>query len=280
MPLVSALKQLYHDSRRKAEKIVRRWRYPISHSDIVSALQTTIGEPCDILMVHSSLSRCGYIVDGPAAVISALGEFCNTLCMPTHTYCYSQDDGAEAYDPRRTMSKVGSITNYFWNQEGVERSVHPTHSLAARGPHAQQLCTNHHVCDTACGLGTPYMRLIEADASVLMFGATMNTYTLFHCSEDVVGCEYLYEAHSYKLKALGHDGTPHELQMRRQDMAVPRRFTEMREELLGAGLLKAVTFGANELLYIPSSAAVHEYTVERLQANEYHLVKAAENTSV
>ena len=36
---------------------------------------------------------------------------------------------------------------------------------------------NH--ADTPCGVGTPYEKLVTQEFSVLMFGVTLNTYTLF-----------------------------------------------------------------------------------------------------
>ena len=159
----------------------------ISSAQLEQALTTAIQVPSskrsdagpEVLFVHSSLSRCGYLEPGAEGLIDALRGHCDTLCLPTHTYCYTQDGNTPTYDPTSTLSLIGSVTNTFWKMPDVLRSIHPTHSLAATGPKAEFLCKDHVDCETACGPDTPYARMVELDASVLMFGATMNTYTLF-----------------------------------------------------------------------------------------------------
>src|SRR5262249_43045932 len=149
-----------------------------------------------LVMVHSSLSACGYVQGGALTVIEALRTWCrgSTIVMPTHTYCYPGTDGAvSTFDPKSTPSVVGVITDAFWRQPKVVRSVHPTHSLAAEGPLAGKLVAGHELCDTPCGLGTPYHRLVEWDAGVLMFGVTFDCYTLFHTAEDAGAVPYLYK---------------------------------------------------------------------------------------
>ena len=95
-------------------------------------------------MVHSSLSACGQIRGGSATVVEVLQTWLGEgdLTMPTHTYCYPDKNGeAPVFDPATTPSVVGAITDYFWKQPEVMRSLHPTHSLACQGPGADHLCS-------------------------------------------------------------------------------------------------------------------------------------------
>src|SRR5712692_7680181 len=178
-------------------------RYPLSMVSMHAVL-TGLGRPTNsIVMVHSSLSACGYVRGGPTAVIEALRTGCaeSTLVMPTHTYWYPGSDGSvKAFDPTSTPSVVGAIGDAFWRRPGVARSLHPTHSLAAEGPMASMLVEGHEHCTTPCGAGTPYERLVRWDASILMFGVTLNCYTLFHSAEDAARVPYLYEAKPDLLK--------------------------------------------------------------------------------
>ena len=41
------------------------------------------------------------------------------------------------------------------------RSIHATHSLAALGSYAKELCSDHYRQDTPCGAATPYARLLQ-----------------------------------------------------------------------------------------------------------------------
>ena len=97
--------------------------------------------------MHSSLSHCGQLVNGPATVIGALDKWLSDgvgLALPTHTWSYPDAAGvAPLYDFEETPSVVGAITNYFWKQPGVERSLHPSHSIAYRGPNAVTFVADH-----------------------------------------------------------------------------------------------------------------------------------------
>lgn len=229
----------------------------------------------NILTVHGSLSACGYIKGGPRTVVEALREWISdqALVMPTHTFCYPDKNGiTPIYDGRSTPSVVGAITDYFWRQPAVIRSSHPTHSLAASGPGSEELCQKHELCETPCGAGTPYERLVEQDCSVLMFGATMNTYTLFHTAEDKAQVPYLYEREPYNLRFRDQDGTVRSIVMRRQDMHVTRRFGEMDTWLEEQGLLKRRRLGWGELLFIPHAGDLHERVVKELRQDPLFLV--------
>jgi len=272
------------NTKRRIRRIQGRLLHSISQSKLDSVLGNTLrnndGNSPDVLFVHSSLSRCGYLKPGATGLLQSLQQNCETLCLPTHTYCYAVDGQIQTYDPKTTPSKIGHTTNQFWKMPGVLRSLHPTHSLAALGPAAEEICRDHMACETACGSDTPYQRLIQLDAAVLMFGATMNTYTLFHCAEDEANCSYLYEPEPYEFQVKDYDGTVHRTRLYRQDMSTLRRFVSMRDELRQEGLLRVIPFGMNELLFIPSSKRVHEYTVGKLRENELHLVDHSARASL
>ncbi len=182
--------------------------FPISPLELQLAFDRLMPSHVPTLFVHSSLSSSGIISGGPATVVAGLKSKCATLVVPTHTYCYpkSQQDIGPTYDRTRTPSVVGAISNWFWQQPEAVRSLHPTHSVAAIGPDASCICNGHETTDTPCGAGTPYEKLIERESSVLMFGCTMNTYTLFHTSEHFAQCPYLYYPTQVNLQYLNDLG--------------------------------------------------------------------------
>lgn len=247
--------------------------------DIARALSGFDFDPPRTLMVHSSLSSLGYVVGGASAVIRALRDWnpSGTLTMPAHSYCYPNENGyAPVFDPRSTSSRVGAITDTFWRQPGVQRSLHPTHSLACQGPQADRLISDHALCDTPCGSGTPYERLAHEDAAVLMFGTTLDSYTLFHTAEDAAQVPYLYLKEPVKLRFLNStDDHPKVLNMKRQDMDVTRRFRDMAPWLEERGLLFKARCGSGELLFIPHAAAAHEQLDQALRSDPWMLVEAS-----
>jgi aminoglycoside 3-N-acetyltransferase len=155
------------------------------------------------VMVHSSLSRLGYVSGGPHAVVLALLDVLGptgTLVMPTHSADLSDPAGwsrppvpeawwdrlrAEmpAYDPLLTPTRaMGAIVECFRHVPGVQRSTHPTVSAAAIGPNAAAVVGNHELAD-GLGEGSPQARLYDLDASVLLLGVTHANNTSLHLAE-------------------------------------------------------------------------------------------------
>ena len=283
-------KTITKSGRRVAGGIARRLRrarqklVTLDELKILEALKSCAPVQDRVLLVHSSLSSCGYITEGPGTVIAALRAWLADgvgLTLPTHTWSYPKaSDVAPVYDYQVTPSLVGAITNYYREQPGVLRSLHPSHSLACSGPDAQQFIAGHETCETPCGKGTPYMRLVEQDGSVLMFGASLDSYTLFHTAEDAAQVPYLYLSKQLMLRSKMPSGEVKEIPTWRQDMGVTRRFGEMDVWLEEQKLLMRRKLGMGELLYIPHAAALHERIVKELQSDPLLLVAESARSAV
>jgi aminoglycoside 3-N-acetyltransferase len=266
------LKRTARKLRRRVQRFADRIRRPIDAAQIDAALDAAMNSRPDVLMVHSSLSACGFVPGGADTVIAVLATRTPTLVMPTHTYCYPPAGGGDppVYDATKTPSSVGKITDVFWRQAGVLRSIHPTHSLAVSGARAAEIVAGHQHCHTPCGPGTPYERLIEMDAAALFFGATMFSYTFFHTTEHAANCPYAYDPEPCELLYVDANGKVAKMRSRRQSQ-VARRFRQMDRPLEEAGLLKRGRLGRGELLYIRSTAAVHQFLLDRMAKDPYYL---------
>jgi aminoglycoside 3-N-acetyltransferase len=252
---------------RKAHRVLHRLRTPIGPDEMRSTLNQLIEGGSEILFVHASLSSCGRFTGGPGDVLSGLSEFCDTLGFPTHTYCYplSSDEVGPLFNPLTTPSKTGRLTEIFRMQSGTLRSIHATHSLAAAGARAEEICSNHHRHDTPCGAETPYSRLVQRRAAVLLFGVTFHCYTLFHTAEDASGSEFAYEhGRLDRLRVVDERGEQHDCWSKRQSR-VARRFEDAGRLLKSVGLVRRVTLGRADLLYVPDCSRVHDFLVERLR---------------
>jgi aminoglycoside 3-N-acetyltransferase len=252
---------------RKTMRVLHRLCTPIGPDEMRSTLSRLVGDGSEILFVHASLSSCGRFTGGPGDVLRGLSEFCGTLVFPTHTYCYpsSADESGPLFNPATTPSRNGLLTEIFRTQTGSIRSVHATHSLAASGILAGQMCSDHYHHDTPCGANTPYRRLVERRAAILMFGVTFHSYTLFHTAEDASGSEFAYEhATVDRLRVVDERGQEHECLSRRQSRT-PRRFAEAGHLLESVGLAGRITLGRGNLLFVPDCSRVHDFLVERLR---------------
>lgn len=156
------------------------------------------------LLVHSSLSRIGWVNGGPVAVVQALMDTLTeegTLVMPAHSGEYS--DPARWQNPpvpeswwqtiRETMpafhpdysptSGMGKIADTFRSFPGVLRSHHPALSFSAWGRHARFVTENHGL-DYGLGEQSPLARIYELDGSVLLLGVGHDSNTSLHLAEN------------------------------------------------------------------------------------------------
>jgi len=120
---------------------------------------TALGiKPRSIILMHSSLSKIGWTIGGPVAVIKALMEILTpegTLVMPTFSADNTDPSSWKdppvpeswwdiirnempAYDPTITPTrKMGIIVDTFRMWPNVIRSNHPVSSFAAWGKYAE-----------------------------------------------------------------------------------------------------------------------------------------------
>lgn len=151
--------------------------------------------PGDTVFVHSSLKSIGYIEGGPREVFEALRDVIGsqgTLIVPTYylpggtIYATCKMPGYE-FDPRRHGTNLGALPAAFLKFDGVQRSIHPTHSVSALGKHAEYVTKDHHRAPSIFGTGSPWDRCIELDGKVLGIGVTMGPVTFYHVLEDRMG---------------------------------------------------------------------------------------------
>jgi aminoglycoside 3-N-acetyltransferase len=158
-----------------------------------------------LLMVHSSLSKVGYVLGGAQTVVRALIEVLGpdgTLVMPAFSPEVSDpagwsdrqfgDDDLErardhvpTFNPAVTPTSMGAIAETFRTWPGVVRSAHPQVSVTAHGPLAKRITTPHAIA-WGQGAGSPFERLFQLDATLLLLGVGFNRATFLHFAESRV----------------------------------------------------------------------------------------------
>jgi aminoglycoside 3-N-acetyltransferase len=176
---------------------------PATATSLVSDLGALGIHEGDIVVVHSSLSRLGWVVGGAQAVVAALASAvgpAGTITMPTHSGHLSDPSrwrdppvptwwipliraNLPAFDPRLTPTRhMGAVVECFRQLDGARRSPHPRLSFTAVGPLAEAIAGRH---DLNAGLGpdSPVGRLYDLGAKVVLLGVDHASDTSLHLAE-------------------------------------------------------------------------------------------------
>lgn len=153
-------------------------------------------EAGDVVMVHSGWGHFEGFTGSPKDLLDVLHMVVGpggTILMPTIPFGGSAIDYARTdplFDPSRTPSAMGLLTEVFRRNPETLRSTHPTHSVAARGPMARPLLHDHHRADSPCGPGTPWQRLIDVDGKILFLGVSTDHNTFAHSIQALLEPEW------------------------------------------------------------------------------------------
>ena len=207
-------KLLTEKKRQQLKKYYRQWYYnqnrfkklfykSITSDEMINQIDKKINHKYDILMVHSAFTKLLPIfIDSPAVLLDKLINLTNrqnkTLAMPAFFFGRSITDNTMEYyknnpffDLSKTRSQMGIITELFRNYPGVKRSIHPSHSICALGPLADELTSNHHLCDSTFGKGTPYHKMTLFNTTILGIAVEyFRCLTQVHCAEDLLGDQF------------------------------------------------------------------------------------------
>ncbi len=208
------------------------------------------------LIVHSSFKSIkfeGTPEDACRAFMEAITED-GILMMVTHTYCFRCKPNAErVYDRTKTRSEVGAMSDAFFRIHGVERSFHPTHSVAAWGKGAWDYLKEDYKGDTM-GKTSPLYKLCADGGDIMMMGCLLSSCAAFHVAEFLAGVPYLKRHYDpswgFDADYLDPDGTVKTYHFE----TVPgcsHDFNKAGPELLKQNAMKAVSLNSEKsmLLY-------------------------------
>ena len=162
------------------------------HLELSNLLKDFGLKPGDTLMVHASLRSLGEAMPADTVIAGlrrALGPL-GTLAMPTLSYDIVTPE-SPLFDTVETPSCVGSLSEAFRLQQGVVRSLHPTHSAAAIGPRTPDLLAGHEWDTTPCGEHSPFARLHRLGGRILFLGCDLSVNTQMHALEEQFMPDYL-----------------------------------------------------------------------------------------
>ncbi len=189
--VLNALRQARRSLRRLAYHVRRVRGANVRSADIEAALHELGITAGDDVMLHSSLRGLGVIDGGAEAVVHAFQNVIGldgTLLVPAYplrgTMFEHLRDGGIALDVRHTPSQMGKISEVLRSQPGSHRSLHPTHSVVALGPRAQEYVRGHEASRSPCGPESPFVKLIDRRGWIVALGSPIGKVTSYHVIED------------------------------------------------------------------------------------------------
>lgn len=148
----------------------------------------------DVLLVHASLSKIGFVENGAKDVVEALIEVVGEdghILMPNSPNASFQLDyikSLDFFDVANSKSKLGAISEYFRLLPDAQRSAHPTEPVSCIGPESEYFVGHHFGNITPYNENSPFYKVSESNGKILYIGVTLdNAGTNLHTLEDLVG---------------------------------------------------------------------------------------------
>ena len=179
----------------------RSWLKRRSNEKITSSLceeslryiiKTELGvKPGQLIFIHSSIDQLrpdfSFLKILPF-LRSLLGDD-STLLFPSSQLSERPEKWfarGDVFDVKRSPTSMGLLPELARRFPGAQRSLHPTHSVSAVGPEADELVSTHHEDIYPCGPMSPYGKLAEKGGVILGLGVNTDILTQLHSAEDAL----------------------------------------------------------------------------------------------
>ncbi len=160
-----------------------------TRSSLVDNLHDLGVAPGTVVMVHASLRSVGPITGGANVVIESLLDVVGPLgtlvaYVDFEPFFHDGDDEIPVFDKQvaRAARDHGVLHEVLRTWPGALRSDHPDAGVVALGGKAEWI-VRQHPFNYGYGDGSPYERVLQANAQVLLLGAPLDTITLLHYAE-------------------------------------------------------------------------------------------------
>ena len=220
------------------------------------------------VLVHSSFKSLGEVEGGPDTIVGALTEFfaSGLLVMPTHTWNVVNAK-APIFDVTHTPSNVGIIGETFRKKPGVIRTLHPTHSLAAKGEGAKEFADGEELSDTPTTWQGSYGKIYRSDSYVMFLGCPLTKNTIIHGAEEWAGVDARFTAAPLPLKIRTAEGqlldAPTYAHWSILGPSISSNYDKLLEPMLKRGIAWRAEVGDADVVVCKVPAMI-DYTMELL----------------
>lgn len=279
--LRGALSQEQRTELKRLQGVVKKRMSPVlsmvhgsfTTADLMANLANRIPKDFEILMVHSSFDGMLPMYKGNAKeLVSALMDFCGpnrTLVMPCfvmggRTYDTAEYFKTKPFDVRRTPSEMGLVAEVFRRTPKAVRSLHPTCSVCALGPLAQEMTAGHHVSRSGLSPDSPFGFMTRRKTAIIGLGVEYyRCLTHVHTASDAMGAEFPIKSSSpgfTPVKLIDYDGGEYEYKLGLPDRSNPNKKLDLTIlwSVLEKGELVEWKFHGVPLFLVPRAGVLTE----------------------
>ena len=163
--------------------------------------------PDDTVLIHTSMRAIGDVEGGADTVIDAFSEVLTDglLLVPTHTWAVVTPKNP-VYDVRTTVPNIGALPRVAAFRSDGYRSLHPTHSMWAKGVGAAEYVAGEERAPSPGAPGFAWARLADVGAKILLIGVLNNRNTFIHAVDEIYGLEDRLAPELYTVTIRDADG--------------------------------------------------------------------------
>jgi len=224
----------------------------IYSSHFVKALRDSNINNGDTVFVHSRVSAFGKLLASDKnflmqSLIDSIKETVGrdgTIIMPTFSYSFDRN---EAFDVDKTRSTVGALTDFFRKQEGVVRTSHPNHSIAAYGKRREYFAAESK--DTF-GRDSIFGKLYDDNGKIIFFGAPFQSCTFIHYIEQMHKVPYRHMKKFRGKVIINGNEHDEEISFYAKYNVFFSSFSRLEKHLLENGIMKNVQVGAGNIMAV------------------------------
>ena len=226
-----------------------RHRTHVITDHISSGLHELGVRPGDVVMLHSALSSFGYVEGGADAVIDGILETVGaegTLVVPSFPstgWMYDSIKSYPLFDMRTVPTKAGRVAETVRLRPDSLRSLEPWGAVAAIGKHAAYVTRDEPESDDCCGALSPWGKLVELNAQIVLAGVGLGSCTLMHTLESLADTPYGLTRRRLPWRVVNFEGQEITRSQRSHSKGVPRAYTLIEPVLLECGVLEIGAIG-------------------------------------
>ncbi|HRR85833.1 MAG TPA: AAC(3) family N-acetyltransferase [Phycisphaerae bacterium] len=186
-------------------------------AELTAALRGLGIRPGQTMTVHSSFDGMRYFKGTPFHALQAILDVVGpqgTVVMPTFSFdgrSYDYLRSGPSFDLRRTPAQTGLICELLRRRKDAIRSLSPTHSVAAVGPLARMIVSDHENSLTPFDEHSPWRYLLELNAWMVFVGVPdrLLPVSAYHHFDELLEGEFgvrIYHPERFEVRVLDGEG--------------------------------------------------------------------------